>query len=113
MDGMVPNTNARTKSNGKTLGLIGFGRIAQAMAKKAHHGFDMKILFTRLHSQPRASSMIYKPLTVKLLKNYWLKPTLSHCTARRRCNPAFNQRTAPETDASFGSFNQYCAWRCY
>jgi lactate dehydrogenase-like 2-hydroxyacid dehydrogenase len=26
--------------------LIGFGRIAQAMAKKAHHGFGMKILFT-------------------------------------------------------------------
>ncbi|MGJ0515269.1 MAG: 2-hydroxyacid dehydrogenase [Methylomicrobium sp.] len=33
------------KVTGKTLGLIGFGRIAQAMAKKAHHGFGMKILF--------------------------------------------------------------------
>jgi lactate dehydrogenase-like 2-hydroxyacid dehydrogenase len=33
------------KVTGKTLGLIGFGRIAQAMAKKAHHGFDMNILF--------------------------------------------------------------------
>lgn len=33
------------KVTGKTLGLIGFGRIAQAIAKKAHHGFDMKILF--------------------------------------------------------------------
>jgi lactate dehydrogenase-like 2-hydroxyacid dehydrogenase len=34
------------KVTGKTLGLIGFGRIAQAMAKKAHHGFGMKIIFT-------------------------------------------------------------------
>jgi lactate dehydrogenase-like 2-hydroxyacid dehydrogenase len=33
------------KVTGKTLGLIGFGRIAQAMAKKAHYGFGMKILF--------------------------------------------------------------------
>lgn len=33
------------KVTGKTLGLIGFGRIAQAMAKKAHHGFGMNILF--------------------------------------------------------------------
>lgn len=30
-----------------TLGLIGFGRIAQAMARKAHHGFGMKILYIK------------------------------------------------------------------
>ena len=34
-----------TKITGKTLGLIGMGRIAQAMAYKAHHGFKMRILF--------------------------------------------------------------------
>jgi lactate dehydrogenase-like 2-hydroxyacid dehydrogenase len=33
------------KVTGKTLGLIGFGRIAQATARRAHHGFGMKILF--------------------------------------------------------------------
>jgi lactate dehydrogenase-like 2-hydroxyacid dehydrogenase len=30
---------------GATLGLIGFGRIGQAMARKAHHGFDMNIIY--------------------------------------------------------------------
>jgi lactate dehydrogenase-like 2-hydroxyacid dehydrogenase len=30
---------------GATLGLIGFGRIAIATARKAHHGFGMKIVF--------------------------------------------------------------------
>ena len=30
---------------GTTLGLIGFGRIAIATARKAHHGFGMKIIF--------------------------------------------------------------------
>jgi len=33
------------KVTGKTLGLIGFGRIAQAVAHKAHFGFGMKIMF--------------------------------------------------------------------
>lgn len=40
------------KVTGKTLGLIGFGRIAQAMARKAHHGFGMKILFYTPRSAP-------------------------------------------------------------
>lgn len=43
--GWSPTHMLGQKVTGKTLGLIGFGRIAQAMAKKAHHGFGMKILF--------------------------------------------------------------------
>jgi lactate dehydrogenase-like 2-hydroxyacid dehydrogenase len=34
-----------TQVTGKTLGLIGFGRIGQAMARRAHRGFDMRVLF--------------------------------------------------------------------
>jgi lactate dehydrogenase-like 2-hydroxyacid dehydrogenase len=44
--GWRPTHMLGQKVTGKTLGLIGFGRIAQAMARKAHHGFGMKILFT-------------------------------------------------------------------
>ena len=44
--GWGPTQLLGTKVTGKTLGLIGFGRIAQAMAKKAHFGFDMKIICT-------------------------------------------------------------------
>ena len=43
--GWCPTHLLGTKVTGKTLGLIGFGRIAQAMAHKAHHGFDMQIIF--------------------------------------------------------------------
>ncbi|MGZ8190912.1 MAG: 2-hydroxyacid dehydrogenase [Methylococcaceae bacterium] len=43
--GWCPTQMLGHKVTGKTLGLIGFGRIAQAMARKAHYGFDMKILF--------------------------------------------------------------------
>lgn len=44
--GWRPTHMMATKVTGKTLGCIGFGRIAQAMATKAHFGFGMKIIFS-------------------------------------------------------------------
>lgn len=43
--GWRPTHMMGTKVVGKTLGLVGFGRIARAMAHKAHFGFGMKIMF--------------------------------------------------------------------
>lgn len=37
--------------SGKTLGVVGFGRIAQATAQRAHHGFGMQIAY---HGRRRA-----------------------------------------------------------
>ncbi len=37
---------------GKTLGLIGFGRIAQALARKAHFGFGINIVFYNPSAPP-------------------------------------------------------------
>jgi lactate dehydrogenase-like 2-hydroxyacid dehydrogenase len=54
--GWRPTHMMGTKITGKTLGLIGMGRIAQAMARKAHHGFGMKIIFTDPY--PPAQSVI-------------------------------------------------------
>lgn len=42
--GWHPTQLLGTQVTGKTLGLIGFGRIAQAMASKAHFGFGMPIV---------------------------------------------------------------------
>jgi lactate dehydrogenase-like 2-hydroxyacid dehydrogenase len=39
--------------SGRTLGLVGFGRIAQATARRAAHGFGMRILY---HSRNRATA---------------------------------------------------------
>ena len=44
-DGWRPTHMMGTKVTGKTLGLIGMGRIAQAMAQKSHFGFQMNIIF--------------------------------------------------------------------
>ena len=45
--GWCPTHMMSSDVTGATLGLIGFGRIAQAMARKAHHGFGMKILYIK------------------------------------------------------------------
>jgi len=51
--GWRPTHMIGTKVTGKTLGLIGMGRIARAMAHKAHHGFGMKIIFTDPYPPPQ------------------------------------------------------------
>jgi lactate dehydrogenase-like 2-hydroxyacid dehydrogenase len=44
-DGWCPTHMLATKVTGKKLGFIGFGRIAQAVAQKAHFGFGMQLSF--------------------------------------------------------------------
>lgn len=41
--GWRPTHLVGQKVSGKTLGIVGYGRIGQAMAKRAFHGFDMSI----------------------------------------------------------------------
>lgn len=43
--GWRPTHMIGTKVTGKTLGIIGFGRIGKAMAKRCHFGFDMEVVF--------------------------------------------------------------------
>lgn len=50
--GWAPTRHLGADVTGKTLGVIGFGRIGQATARKAHHGLQMRILY---HSRSRAS----------------------------------------------------------
>ncbi len=44
-DGWCPTHMLATSVSGKRLGLVGFGRIAQAVARRAHAGFGMHISF--------------------------------------------------------------------
>lgn len=42
--GWRPTHLVGTKVSGKTLGIVGYGRIGQEMARRAHHGFGMEII---------------------------------------------------------------------
>jgi glyoxylate reductase len=53
------------EAHGKTLGIIGLGRIGEAVARRAH-GFGMRILYTKRHRLPpereAALGVSYRPL---------------------------------------------------
>jgi lactate dehydrogenase-like 2-hydroxyacid dehydrogenase len=51
--GWRPTHMLGTKVTGKVLGMIGFGRIAQAVAHRAHFGFGMRIMFHDPFPPPR------------------------------------------------------------
>jgi lactate dehydrogenase-like 2-hydroxyacid dehydrogenase len=60
--GWRPTHMMGTMVSGKTLGLVGFGRIARAVTKKAHDGFGMNVIFHdplvpngALGAEPRAT----------------------------------------------------------
>ena len=54
-EGWAPTRLIGADVTGKTLGLVGFGRIGQATAQKAHHGFGMRVLYW---SRKRASAEV-------------------------------------------------------
>jgi len=54
--GWRPTHMIASKITGKTLGLIGFGRIARAVAARAHHGFGMRILFHDPYPPPKEAA---------------------------------------------------------
>lgn len=43
--GWRPTHLLGTQVSGKALGLVGMGRIARAVARRAHHGFGMRVIF--------------------------------------------------------------------
>lgn len=53
--GWRPTHMLGTKVSGKTLGIIGLGRIGSAVARRAHHGFGMEIVYHNASSAPDAA----------------------------------------------------------
>src|SRR5437867_4088700 len=52
--GWGPTHLLGTRVSGKTLGLIGLGRIGRAVAQRAHHGFGMRVIFHDPYPPPPA-----------------------------------------------------------
>ncbi len=52
--GWRPTHMLGTRVSGKTLGLVGMGRIAKAVARRAHHGFGMRVIYHDPYPPPLA-----------------------------------------------------------
>lgn len=50
--GWRPTHMIGVKVTGATLGVIGFGRIGQAVARRAHHGFGMRVIYYDAYPVP-------------------------------------------------------------
>ncbi len=94
--------------SGATLGIVGFGRIGQAVAKRAQ-GFDMRVLYYDPHRQPAAEQAYhaeYADLDVVLKEADFSDDSHDliegHLSLHRRCEV--------EVDEAVGRVDQYFAW---
>jgi len=55
-EGWRPTHMLGTRVNGGTLGIVGYGRIGAAVAKRAHNGFGMRVLYVS-RSDPDAAAV--------------------------------------------------------
>ncbi len=55
MERLGPDRDAGTHVTGKTLGIVGMGRIGQAVAHRCHYGFNMPVLF--YNRSPKATQV--------------------------------------------------------
>lgn len=67
--GWRPTHLVGTKVSGATLGIIGFGRIGQAMAQRAHYGFGMKIIVQNRSAVPEEVLARYGAVQVPTLED--------------------------------------------
>lgn len=67
--GWRPTHLIGTKVSGATLGIIGFGRIGQAMAQRAHFGFGMKIIVQNRSPVPAEVLARYNATQVPTLED--------------------------------------------
>jgi lactate dehydrogenase-like 2-hydroxyacid dehydrogenase len=52
--GWAPTHHLGSRLSGKTMGIVGFGRIGQATARRARHGFGMNIIYASTRRAPEA-----------------------------------------------------------
>lgn len=68
-----------TDVHGKTLGIVGMGRIGEALARRGHHGFGMRVLYHSHSSKPHVEERYaasYRPLDALLEESDFVCLTL-------------------------------------
>ena len=94
----------------KTLGLIGYGRIAQATARRAHHGFGMRIVY---NSRRRVEQAIEAECAARFIDYRRRTGRNQRCDlaalSRRRTDASPDQRRTAAPHEAHGRAGQYRA----
>ena len=86
--GWRPTHMLGTHVTGKTLGLIGMGRIARAVAQRAHHGFGMRVIFHDPYpAGARGGQGARRGAAEQRSRTCCGRRISSRCTVRRRPRP--------------------------
>lgn len=91
--GWYPTHLMGTMVTGKTLGIVGMGRIGQAMAEKAHFGFGMRILYHNrkpIHDARRMQAEYCTELTWLMSKADFVAV---HCPSSPLTRHMINEKT--------------------
>ena len=100
--GWRPTHMMGTKVTGKTLGVIGMGRIGQAMAKKSHYGFGMNIIFYDPYLANKSITKAMKAKEAKSIKSLLSKSDFVslHCPAIPETRHLMNKKTLKQMKPS-------------
>ena len=106
--GWRPTHMMGSKVTGKTLGIVGFGRIGQAMAQRAHHGFGMKIVVHNRSPIKQAILKRYNATQVATLDDLLPQSDFVslHCPGGAE-KPPFDKQPQARIDETRGFFNKY------
>ncbi len=80
--GWCPTHMIGTKVTGKTVGIIGFGRIGKAFAKRCHFGFGMDVVFYNRSRVDSAEAARYGAGSLLPSKRSWRRPISFLCIAQ-------------------------------
>ena len=91
--GWRPTHMVGTRVSGKTLGLIGFGRIARAVALRAHSGFGMRVIYHTPHPPPLEVSEAFGARSIDSLEELIVAADFIsvHCPGGEATRHLFNE----------------------
>ncbi len=91
--GWRPTHMMGTRVSGKTLGLVGFGRIGRAVALRAHSGFGMRVIYHTPHPPPPEVSEALGACSVDSLEDLIVAADFIslHCPGGEATRHLFNE----------------------
>ena len=110
--GWHPMHHLGRRLSGKTLGIVGMGRIGRAVARRAVHGFGMRLLYASRTALPTGEAAALDAVHVDLDRRVRRVGRGVAARAVQRGDPAPGERPAAGADAAARHPDQHLTRRC-